>query len=284
MHQLHLETDERDLILYSTAFTVDGATSTPINSADVHAFMDVIHGLDGDELDLVVHSPGGSPSATEQIVTYLRSKYDDIRVFVPQSAMSAATLLCCAADTVVMGRHSSLGPIDPQLNLPTTPAGHTTAAVSVLDQFEMARKSINTNSDLLSWMPILQQYGPGLLAKCEESIDLSHELAKDWVERYMYSGQQNSQKKGEEVADFLSNRRDFKSHSRPIDKEEAQQNGFKITDLEGDQDLQDCVLSVFHAATLAHMNTNAVKIVENHLGENTIEVSSSRGNRDGNTG
>jgi ClpP class serine protease len=55
--------------------------------------MGVFYELKGKDLDLIVHSPGGSPEATEAIVTYLRSKFNDIRVIVPQAAMSAATML-----------------------------------------------------------------------------------------------------------------------------------------------------------------------------------------------
>ena len=43
--------------------------------------------------------------------------------------------------------------------------------------------------------------------------------------------------------------------------------GLVIVDLEADQTLQDLVLSVYHATTLAFDNTTVVKIVENHLGK-----------------
>ena len=91
-----------------------------------------LHGLTGKELDLILHSPGGSLEAAEQIVTYLRSKYDNIRAIVPQNAMSAATMIACACDEIMMGKHSALGPIDPQITVPTQVgpfhipcAGHT---------------------------------------------------------------------------------------------------------------------------------------------------------------
>jgi hypothetical protein len=42
-----------------------------------------------------------------------------VRVIVRLAAMSAATMMACAADKIVMGKHSYLGPIDPQLRLQT---------------------------------------------------------------------------------------------------------------------------------------------------------------------
>ena len=55
--------------------------------------MEVSQGLEGDGLDLILHSPGGSPEAAEAIVSYLRSRFSHIRVIVPQLAMSAATMI-----------------------------------------------------------------------------------------------------------------------------------------------------------------------------------------------
>jgi hypothetical protein len=267
--------EERDLILYSTSWTVSGGgVGTSINESDVHSFMDVIHGLDGDKLDVIIHSPGGSPTATEQIVSYLRNKFSDIRIFVPQSAMSAATLMCCAADRVVMGSHSSLGPIDPQMHLPTTPRGHSTAAFAVLDQFEMASSDIETYSDLTVWKPILDKIDPGTLAECSEAIELSKTLAREWAKEYMHGNKKNADKLSEKLAEFLSNRRAFKSHSRRIDRSQASKNGFEVEELEQDDTLQDLVLSIFHSTMLAHENTELVKIIENQNGRNSMVVNS----------
>ena len=80
--------------------------------------MSALHELKGEELDLILHSPGGSLEVSEQVVTYLRSKYRHIRAVVPQNAMSAATMIACACDGIVMGKHSALGPIDPQITVP----------------------------------------------------------------------------------------------------------------------------------------------------------------------
>ena len=77
--------------------------------------MTCIHGMDCSKgLDLVLHTTGGSPAAAEAIVNYLRAKFgNDIRVIVPQLAMSAGTMIACSAKQIIMGKQSSLGPIDP---------------------------------------------------------------------------------------------------------------------------------------------------------------------------
>ena len=115
-----------DAIVYASAFTSRKGINVPsfvlsIAPEDIQGFMSALHGLGGSRLDLILHSPGGSPEAAEQIVTYLRSKYDHIRAIIPPNAMSAATMIACGlgCDEIVMGKHSALGPIDPQVTLGT---------------------------------------------------------------------------------------------------------------------------------------------------------------------
>src|SRR5688500_1007141 len=77
----------RNVILYATKWTQPTEQVSPgdvsITEADIHGLMEVVHGLKGNKLDLIVHSPGGSAEATEAIVSYLRTKFSDIRVIVP---------------------------------------------------------------------------------------------------------------------------------------------------------------------------------------------------------
>src|SRR5215471_13862037 len=112
---LHAHT-RRNTILYATKWTQPGMSPpelTSIAEEDVQGLMEVIHGIQGEELDLMLHSPGGSPEAAEAFVSYLRSKFSHIRIIVPHLAMSAATMIACSANSIVMGKHSFLGPIDP---------------------------------------------------------------------------------------------------------------------------------------------------------------------------
>jgi ClpP class serine protease len=99
----------RNTILYATNWThpigmpIDPNTITMADE-DIEGLMEVIHGLEGHNLDLILHSPGGSAEAAEAIVSYLRTKFSEIRVFIPHAAMSAATMLSCSANLIVMGR------------------------------------------------------------------------------------------------------------------------------------------------------------------------------------
>lgn len=110
----------RNVIAYYSGWLKPGKTQNiDINDSDITGVMNAIKGLDcAKGLDLILHTPGGNPTATEGIVKYLHSKFgNNIRVIVPQMAMSAGTMLACASNEIIMGKHSCLGPIDPQLDV-----------------------------------------------------------------------------------------------------------------------------------------------------------------------
>ncbi|RLI75156.1 serine protease [Archaeoglobales archaeon] len=267
----------RNVILYATKWSQPSPYPIPpgfvqIHEEDVHGFMEVIHGLEEGELDLILHNPGGDPGATEALISYLRKKFENIRVIIPQAAMSAATMLACAANKIVMGKHSSLGPIDPQLILQTSLGWRSVPAEAILEQFRLAQdECLKEPGKTRSWLPILQQYGPALLIEAKNAIDLSQELVHKWLREYMFKGDKNAEEKAKEIANFLSNYQYFKSHSRHINVDQAKELGLYIEELEKDQEFQDLVLSVFHATMLTFDRTPSVKIIENHQGRAFIK-------------
>ncbi len=66
-------------------------------------------------IDLVIHTPGGLVLAAKQIARALEAHKAKVTVYVPVYAMSGGTLIALAADEIVLGEFSVLGPIDPQL-------------------------------------------------------------------------------------------------------------------------------------------------------------------------
>jgi len=265
-------TDEtgRDVILYSSGWTELDVNSPQfsISETDVQGFMETISNIDDDELDLILHSPGGSTEVSEQIVTYLREKFSTLRVIVPQAAMSAATLICCAADEVLMGHHSSLGPTDPQMRIPTKTGQRWVPAQTIVDQFEEVDEKIQAGESIAHYTPILSQYDPGLKKEAENLIDLSNELAEEWAEEYMFENDQNASSKASTLSQYLSDHTNFLSHNRRIGRTHLEDNTpMKVNELEENQDLQDAVLSVFHAVTATHSHQRYTKIIENQQGD-----------------
>jgi ATP-dependent protease ClpP protease subunit len=266
--------DGRAVILYASKWTQFTLGLPPefisITAEDVQGFMEVMHGLPVENgLDLVIHLPGGSGEAAEALVSYVRSKFDDVRVLVPHAAMSAATMLACAGDQIVLGKHSFLGPIDPQFIIQTELGRASVAAHAIEEQFIKAKEEISKDQKLLAaWVPIIRQYGPALIVQCQLARELSETLVADWLTKYMFSTRDESGKRvpdqsdrGKEIAKKLADHSHFKSHSRFIDREKAREFGLTVTNLEADQDLQERTLSVFHATSHTF---NATPLCENN--------------------
>ena len=66
-------------------------------------------------IDMVLHTPGGLVLAAMQIARAVEAHPAKVTVYVPVYAMSGGTLIALAADEIVMGEFSVLGPIDPQI-------------------------------------------------------------------------------------------------------------------------------------------------------------------------
>jgi hypothetical protein len=263
----------RNTIVYASKWTSGDvpANLIVITDEDVQAFMQAVHGLQGNSLDLMLHSSGGSAEATDAIVSYLRAKFDDIRVIIPQGAMSAGTMLACAADRILMAKHSSIGPIDPQMILQTGIGIRAFAAHAVLEQFEMAQKDCRDNpKNLSSWLPMLSQYGPALLIECKNQIDFGRQLVESWLRTYMFRTDAASMKPAE-IAEYLSNHSNFKTHGKHINIASAKDLGLIIDAVEDDQQLQGKILSAFHATTLTLSTTSTVKIIANQNGNAFIK-------------
>jgi ClpP class serine protease len=96
----------------------------------------------------------------------------DIRVIVPQLAMSAGTMVALASREILMGKHSSLGPIDPQIfGMP---------AHGIIEEFETAKREIQANPAAIPiWQPIIAKYTPTLIGEAQKSIDWSNKMVKD---------------------------------------------------------------------------------------------------------
>lgn len=232
-----------------------------LTDRDKNAFMSTIYGLDRSKgLDLILHTPGGEIAATEALVTYLRSMFGkDIRAIVPQVALSAGTMIALSCKQIIMGKHSSLGPIDPQLNgMP---------AHGIVEEFERAKKEIDDDpSTIPVWQPILAKYRPTLIGEAEKAIEWSEEMVKEWLVTGMFSRKKNKADKADDVVTELGSHALTKSHSRHISIDRAKDLGLKVVALEDDDDLQDAVLTVHHAFIQTLSATEAFKMVENHDG------------------
>lgn len=257
-------TNRNVIAYYSGWLQKSGNADAAVNDKDKNALMVNVHKLDRKKgLDLILHTPGGDLAATESMVDYLHSLFKgDIRAIIPQISMSAGTMIALSCKSILMGKQSNLGPIDPQLNgIPCQ---------GVIAEFERAKNDIRSNpASAPLWQVIISKYHPTLLSSCDHAIKWSEELAEKWLERNMCGG---DLKKSKKILKEFSDHNANKSHARHISKQKCIEIGLTIENLEDDQELQDRVLSVHHSFMLTFSQTQAVKIVENQLGVAYIEI------------
>lgn len=258
---LHKKTDRNVIAYYSGWLRYPNIYGTQITDDDKNGLMATIHGMNRDlGLDLILHTPGGEVAATESIVDYLRKMFGtNIRAIVPQIAMSAGTMIVCAAKEILMGKQSNLGPIDPQFGgIP---------AHGVIEEFNAALEAIKKDRDSIPlWQVIVGKYHPTFLGECQNAIDWSKDIVKAWLETGMFLGQADAKKHSKTIVDALSDHKLTKTHSRHISAEDCKNLGLKVIDIELDQPLQDIILTVHHCYMHTFANSPAIKIVENQNG------------------
>jgi ClpP class serine protease len=239
-----------------------------LNDADKGAFMAVMHRMDKAKgLDLFLHTPGGDLGATESLVDYLRKVFGtDVRAVIPQVALSTGTMLALSCKEVLMGKHSTIGPIDPQV-------GPHLSAHGVLEEFETARQQVKADPGTAPvWQAILSNYRPALVGECMKARQWAMTLVHGWLVSGMFAGRPDADAAATKVVEFLADHALAVSQARHVSAERAKGIGVSVTLLEepGRDKLQDAVLGVHHTCLQTLTFTGAYKLVENQAGVSVI--------------
>jgi ClpP class serine protease len=102
-------------------------------------------------IDLVLHTPGGIVLAAMQIARAVEAHKAKVTVYVPVYAMSGGTLIALAADEIVLGEFSVLGPIDPQIGgLPAASIVKARDSKPIADVFDLTLVLADVSEKALS--------------------------------------------------------------------------------------------------------------------------------------
>ncbi len=203
----------RPLLIYSSKF-INALPGTPnnIDISDIDGFTDLVQSIRGKSksVDVLLHSPGGQPDATERIVHILRNDFEEVHFIVPHSAYSAATMLALSGDSITLHPSATLGPIDPQIN--------GTPARSIKRGFDKVKEIIKTEGPeaLPAYIPLIEKYSLDLLEICEDSEKLSKELVSNWITDFMLKGKEKHQGQVKDSVEYFSDYDRHLLHSRPL--------------------------------------------------------------------
>lgn len=229
-----------------------------ISEYDVPPFVDLLHDVEtGQGLDLLLHTMGGDVDQAERIVLLCRKATAGapFRVIVPDSAKSAGTMIAIAADEILMGHPSELGPIDPQITI-TTFGGETVRrpAQSFLDGLQEIIDSVGTGKLSPAYFPLLDKLDPALIDFCKKAQLRSKQFAERFLGEYMLK---EDKKKAAEIAEDLNNVKKYLSHGAVIDAERATAMGLKVTKLDRHDDLWEACWRLYLQLRLALPGANS---------------------------
>ena len=262
---------ERNIIAYYSGFMSKPKTiGVDITDEDKNGFMACVHKMNRAKgLDLFLHTPGGDIAATESLVHYLKEMFgNNIRAVIPQIAMSAGTMIACSCNSILMGKHSNISPVDPQFNgIP---------AIGVIEELKKAFEEIKIdNRAALLWNPILSRLPPSFLQQCHWAIQRSGDFLRKSLDDGMLRDLPEPDKANtvNQIVGRLTDLTYNKGHNRHIHYQECIDLGLNIEMLENSEDrnLQDLVLTVHHCFMHTLANTASFKIIEDHRGRATIK-------------
>lgn len=240
------ETTGRRLIVYFADCEGSEPSAQILQSDDAY-FSELLGTEEPSPTDLLLETNGGSTDATEKLVGLLRSCAPDLRVIVPCRAKSNGTLLALAAQEIIMGVTSELGPIDPILPIG---AGTSVPAHLLLDL---------TGADIIA------------SRAASDAISQTKGLARTLLSTGMLSDMKVEEIN--EIVDKLAGREHFHSHGSVIDADEAAKLSLKVLKLSADDALWQALwlLRCMYAHDLRQ--NRLVKIFEGRKISNTLRAS-----------
>ncbi len=177
-------------------------SNAQIDIDDDRLLAELLTDCGSEPVDLHLETNGGYTDAAEKLISLLAPYRGSLRVIVPRRAKSNGTLLALAAQEIVMGAVSELGPIDPNIALGP--------GQSVPAQFVLQAPQAD---------PIIQQIAAYAVGQTQK---LATQL--------LSTGQMSARPRDvAQAVDALSSRNTYPSHGSVIDPEEAKRLGLNVT-------------------------------------------------------
>jgi hypothetical protein len=214
--------------------------------ADILTVRTALGSARGEHLDVIVAGPGGVSEAAYLLARELRRRFTHLTAYVPFEAKSAATLLCLAADELVLGDLGELGPLDQQYEAKQTADyplstsqllpgialrqlqdGATTCYDALVRRIvkESGLRPLEAGSkaaELIGalYAPLVQQLDPARLAECARGLAVGKAYAERVLRRYRPALWAES---GPQLLDRLVH--DYPAHGFVLDREELTEVG-----------------------------------------------------------
>ena len=200
-----------------------------------------------EKISLYLYTRGGDTAAAWNIINLLRQYCDELQVIIPHKAHSAGTLISIGANSIIMTKQATLGPIDPSINTPLNPQipNNPTATMpvsveAVKGYLEFAKEELSIKDDM-ALANILIKLSDSVHPLVLGNVYRSRAQIKMLAEKLLIN-QVTDQTKIKQIIDFLCS--DSGSHDYTINRREARDNlGLNI--IKPDEELYVLIKTIY---------------------------------------
>jgi len=256
------------LIVYSSSFNKQ-VPGNILLMDDYYTIFDMLRNIDSNNLDFYIETPGGSGEAAEEIVRFIRSKFDNISFVVSGEAKSAGTIIVLSGNEILMTKSGSLGPIDAQVRIGRS----VISAYDYCEWITNKRKEAEKMGGLNPFdATMIAQISPGELSGVSHSLEFAQDLVVGWLEKYKFKNWDVTETQGKkvtkemrehrakEIAKCLINHGKWRSHGRSLKIDDLERIGLKITKVDDNPELSDVVYRIQTIIRLLFSSTSSYKI------------------------
>ena len=227
-------------------------------------------------ISLYLYTRGGDTAAAWNIVNLLRQYCDELQVIIPHKAHSAGTLISIGANSIIMTKQATLGPIDPSVNTPLNPqipnnpiATVPVSVEAVKGYLEFAKEELSIKDDI-ALANILIKLSDTVHPLVLGNVYRSRAQIKMLAEKLLIN-QVTDSTKIKQIIDFLCS--DSGSHDYTINWREAK-NTLGLNIIKPNKELYTLIKSIYDniSAELGFgENLDVYSIMEANNGEYTIK-------------
>ncbi len=206
-------------------------------------------------LSVILETHGGSIEVAERLVKIFRHHYRRVDFVIPTFAMSAGTVLALSGDHIFMDYASTLGPIDPQVQIKG--GDHFVPALGYLEQYNrFVERSLEGNLSTLEVAYFVESFDPAEISRYEHARELSEALIEEWLAIYKFKNWKTTEtqqrrvtpsmrrERAKAIANKLSDTGRWHSHARGICMEVLRKElKLEIADIAQDENLNAALSS-----------------------------------------
>lgn len=252
-----------------------GAISKPIPGVslsmdDYYTIYDLLRATKSKKCDVYVETPGGSGEAAEEIVRFLRTKFDNVDFVISGEAKSAGTLMALSANEILITESGSLGPIDAQVRIGRS----NQSAYNYIDWVKDKRKNAQKAGRLNPFdATMVAQISPGELNGVVNALNFAKDLVVEWLPQYKFKDWNETETRKKKITQTMKKQRarqivnafvdhnKWRSHGRSIKISDLEEIGLKITRVDDDVKLADIVYRIQTVIKLLFATTNTFKVL-----------------------